>query len=504
MINKKFITVLLFGGLGIFFFNACTDLKVKEVDSVVSEAEDGGFAPIDPVEFLSSTYGNMDMFTTQDNIYALYDHTSDEMLPPTRGTDWGDNGVWRTLHQHNWDATHAVVVRVWNSLNQAIYKCNQIIASASSDQKQVIAEAKFLRAFYMYYVMDLYGQVPFREVTDGVDVNPRVYTRSDAFDFIVTDLEEALADLPAGAPAATNRTATKAAANTLLARLYLNKGVYKASNAADPSSYTFDAGDMNKVIQYCDAVKAEGFDLDANFFNNFTNTAGPEMIFSTDKGNIQSRWRMTTHYNQNPDGWNGFVTLADFYDKFQDGDVRKGIAATPDGSDFSGIGLGFLIGQQYNDDGDTIINKRNSLPLSFTRDCPLLGASSEKGIRVIKYHPAHTQDYVLFRYADVHLMKAEAIARGGNAGGTTALDLVNELRAKRNATAMSAVSLTDIYDERGRELYWEGTRRIDQIRFGTWDDPWSDKTSTNSTRVLFPIPQVALDSNPNLGQNDGY
>ena len=497
--NYKTLKYSMYALIAAFAFSACTDLEPEIRDSVVREGADGGFVPGDPAEALATSYKDLGAFTNQDHIYALMDHTSDEMIPPTRGTDWGDNGVWRTLHQHTWDATHSYVLSSWNQLNERVYRTNQVLASNPTPQQA--AEAKFLRAFYMFHVMDLYGQVPFRNVTEGVNVNPRVYSRSEAFDFIVRDLEEALPNLPTQGPQPKNSKASKAAANALLARLYLNKAVYKSSNPAGP--YTFDAADMNKVIAYADAVAADGYSLETNYFNNFTQTANSEIILTSAEGSPQNRWMMTLHYSQKPSGWNGFTTLADFYDKFETADQRKGGPATPNGSLYSGIGHGFLIGQQYADNGDIIINERNGLPLQFTRDVPLAGASSEKGIRVIKYHPADAGQYILLRYADVYLMKAEAIMRGGT-GTTSALDMVNALRSVRGASTLSSLNEGAMLDERGRELYWEANRRTDQIRFGTWTSTWSFKTVTDPARVLFPIPQQALDSNPNLKQNDGY
>ena len=107
------------------------------------------------------------------------------------------------------------------------------------------------------------------------------------------------------------------------------------------------------------------------------------------------------------------------------------------------------------------------------------------------------------RYADVLLMKAEAIMRGGTSG-ETALDVVNQLRAVRGASALNSIDEATMLDERGRELYWEGIRRTDQIRFGTYTNTWSEKTAQEPFRTLFPIPQQAIDSNPNLVQNPGY
>ncbi|MEZ5040272.1 MAG: RagB/SusD family nutrient uptake outer membrane protein [Saprospiraceae bacterium] len=485
--------------MGMFLFSACTDLVVEEKDSIVIEGSGGPGGGGDPTQLLESAYKNLSAYTDQANIYSLFQHTSEEMIPPTRGVDWGDNGVWRTLHAHTWDATHSYVLGAWNQLNSRAFQCNQILASNPSAQQA--AEAKFLRAFNMWHVMDLFGQVPFREVTEGVDVDPRVLTRAEAFDFILKDLTEALPNLPAKGPNALNINASKAAANALLARMYLNKAVYLAADPAGP--YKFEAADMNKVIEHADAVKADGYTFEDEYFKIFSTGATNEIILVSVDGTPQNRWMMTLHYDQNPSGWNGFTTLADFYGKFESSDPRIGNYPTPNGSEFSGIGRGFLIGQQYDDSGTKMIDSRSQKDLVFTPDVPLAGAATEKGIRAIKYHPSNNGKYILLRYADVALMKAEAILRGGSST-ETALGVVNELRAARGASALASLDLPGMLDERGRELYWEGIRRTDQIRFGTFTNTWVEKTVTDAFRVLFPIPQQAISSNPNLTQNPGY
>lgn len=503
-----FLPLIVFGMLAV---QACTDLEVEDTDSV--------FTPITGTTFtgnandlLASAYNDLNAISDQANIYSLYEHTSDEMIPPTRGTDWGDNGIWRTLHAHTWDASHAYVLGSWNQLNGRVFRCNQVLASTNpAPTAEQIAEAKFLRAFYMYHVMDLWGKVPFRNVDEGVEVNPKVLTRSEAFDFIEKDLLDALPALPTVGPGGNVAKASKAAANTLLARLYLNKAVYKAADPAGP--YTFDNADMTKVIQACDAVLADGFTLETDYFDNFETGATKELIFTCNgnNGSPQNRVHMTLHYDNNPSGWNGFTTLADFYAKFENGDQRKGKAGAKDGTPYSGLDYGFLEGQQYKDNGDQIINSRNGLPLSFSSDVPLAGANTAQGVRVIKYHPydldgnpenAEYPKYILFRLGDVVTMKAEAQLRSGATGDAeTTLD---NLRSVRGVGSIAPLTLDKMLDERGREMYWEGVRRIDQIRFGTWSSTWSEKTITDPTRVLFPIPQQALDSNPNLSQNDGY
>jgi starch-binding outer membrane protein, SusD/RagB family len=476
---------------------SCTDLKVDATDSTFVKVSAGGTSNADPKLLLETAYKDLSAFTDQANIYALGQHSSAEMIPPTRGVDWGDNGVWRVLDQHTWDGSNSWVVGSWNQLNQRVFKVGQILAANPSAAQA--AEAKFIRAYNMYHVMDYFGQVPFRNVTDGVAVSPKVYTRAEAFAFVDKDLTEALAGVTKVGPSADNTKVSKASVNALLAKLYLNKAVYTSAKPEGP--YTFDKADMTKVIAYVDAVTADGFSLDSSYFNNFTAKGNSEVILATIEGSPQNRWNMTLHYSQEPSGWNGFTTLADFYAKFEDKDQRKGIASKRDKSKFAGIGKGFLRGQQYKEDGSILLDSRTKKPLIFTDDVPLSGASTDKGIRVIKYHPADANKYILQRYGELIVMKAEAQFRGGDAAG--ALVTINALRSKRGATPLTAVTEANLFDEYGRETYWEGGARTYEIRYGKF------LTGTGVVRkdpgtVLYPIPLDAVTTNPNLKQNPGY
>ena len=490
---------------------ACTDLVTDEVDSQVI-VDIGGGTNVNPTTALEGSYNALSAFTDQASIYSLIEHTSDELIPPTRGVDWSDNGVWRSLYTHTWDPSHSYIYNAWNTLNENAYNTQAIMEAAAVSPQQT-AEAKFLRAFNRYYVIDFWGVLPDRKSDEGAEINPKIYTRSEGVDLVAQDLTEALPNLPT-IPAGTvpQPVASKAAANAMLSRLYLNKAVYTA--AAPEGPYTFDASDMNKVIQYASAVMADGYALNANYFDNFKGT-GPstEVILTSRQGSPQNRVYMTLHYNQNPSGWNGFATLADFYAKFDPADGRRGIPAgsvpgLPFGSEFSGIGLGVLTGQQKNDDGTDLVDTRTGLPLQFSPEVPLSGAATNKGYRVMKYHPAFYDKYVLIRFAEVYLNMIEAKVRGGSdpSSSTTALEDINALRALRGAPALaSGPTLDEVLDESGRELYWEGFRRIDLIRFGKFNEPWAEKGSnTDAYRVLFSIPQLAIDSNPNLRQNTGY
>jgi hypothetical protein len=212
----------------------------------------------------------------------------------------------------------------------------------------------------------------------------------------------------------------------------------------------------------------------------------------------------TLHYNQLPSSpWNGFCTLADFYNSFDTAnDVRSEI---------------FLVGQQYDFVTGDALSDRQGNPLDFTPDLPgITGASETNGIRVIKWEPDQNNaggeagnDYAIIRYADVLLMKAEAALRQGD--DATALTIVNDIRNRAGATPLAAVTLDDILAERGFELAWEAVRRLDLIRFGKFTDQWELKDSSNPEAVygsdhvkLLPVPTAAIGANPKIVQNAGY
>ena len=462
---------------------------------------------------LAGVYNQLNEFGNQSNMYALQEHTSDEMQGPTRGTDWGDFGTWRKLHQHTWDAQHNQINDTWDIMNIGVFRATQVIAKSTDNQSK--AEASFLRAFFMFNLVDFFGQVPFRETTDSPDANPKVFSRKEALDFVVKDLEFAASTLTSG----TAGKATKEAANFLLAKVLLNKAVYTQDSKTPSGPFTFVKADMDNVVKYADVVINSGkysIEPAKEYFDNFkwdNTTASKELIFVRENnnteqpGNVRNRSYMTLHYSQKPSGWNGFTTLADFYNGFEKGDVRLGGPLTGF-TDKTGLNAGFLIGQQKDEKGVNL-KDRSGNPLAFSTDVNLLFASETKGVRVIKFplDPANidnsANDYVFFRYADVILMKAEALLRGGNAAG--ALTLVNQIRTNRGLVALTALTEKALLEERGHELYWEGWRRNDQVRFGTFLNPMDNKASTSPNHVVvFPIPQRAVDTNPNLKQNFGY
>lgn len=500
---------------------SCSKLDEKlRGDIPLSEAQ----KLTDPSALLKGAYNDMHLpFQDQANFWAAQEHTSDEAIPPTRGGDWDDNGVWRSLHTHTWTADHSFLQGTFNNLLKIVFSSTNVLNFNPSAQQA--AEAKFLRAFAMFAVLDGWGQVPFREPGENLLNPPKVLKGAAATDFIISELNSIMATLPAGRPTNPAYVANKDAARVLLMKCYLNKGVF--TNRAAP---TFASSDMNQVITLADQIIGSGnYSLSTNFYNNFapTNaTISTELIWTQQNGpglsgrsgnSIRSRYFCSLHYNQNPSGWNGFTTLSDFYDKFEASDKRRGDAYAGV-TDRTGLRVGLLVGQQYNQNGVALTDRSLVRPLAFTREVNLIetGANLEvTGIRVVKYPPDFdngdnvNNDAVFYRYADVLLMKAEAILRGGTATGSapynSALNIVNFIHASRGASAMGTVTLNDIYDERGRELYWESHRRQDMIRFGKFLQPFQGKPlASGPERLLFPIPATALAVNPNLEQNPGY
>lgn len=522
--NKKIKNRLYIPAIAVGVLMSSCSLDIEETDSLITKGGSSVFNGVeDPAASINNIYNNISgQAGDQANLYALTEVSTDEQMVLTRGTDWGDNGVWRTLHTHTWGPTHPQVLTVWNDKNSAVLRATEVIDPLSGATAAEIASAKFARAYNMWIIMDFYGQVPFRNPTDGPEVLPEVLSRTEAYDFIVKDLEDAIAGLPVSDPGAGNKSRpVVATAKFLLAKVKLNAAVYNGSGTHNP-------GDMQDVIDLVDDIEADGYSLiDGNYFDTFVGPdfSNSDVIWNVPAGVGNRMWN-SLHYNQahsgnGGGGWNGFTTLAEFYDKFEgpanDNSVgsgqeeRRGYTQTmaSTNADNEGFGFGFQFGQMYGfkDGAAVALKDRVGAPLVFTKELPgLIGNNEVTGIRLLKYSPANgafTEGVVMARFADAFLMRAEAMMRSGNTAG--ALAEVNELRALReNTPALGSLSESEMLDERARELYLEGWRRNDLIRFGAFKDAWQFKEAGDGHTDLYPIPASALLSNPNLVQNDGY
>jgi len=540
--------ILFFTAPALMLTLSCTKLE-EDLGSTLTAAETTAALGSNGTGLLlNAAYSDLaGPFTSQDLVFSLQENSTDESLVPTRGGDWDDNGVWRVVHNHTWNADHGQVLNVFNGLNKINFDATNVMNFKPSKAQE--AEARFLRALSLYTLLDLYGQYPFRNPGDNLLNAPVVRSGAEGVNFIISELNAILPDIPAGN---ANTRANADAVRTLLMKCYLNKGAF--INRAAP---TFDAADMAQVVTLGNAIiNSAKYSYTPNYFDNFApnnGTASKEGIFvypntagvSANHAGVEARWNMTLHYNSytpaNPNaGWNGFSTIADFYSSFGAGvapltftpddtlvDKRLGGRVYPGATDKSGIKPGLLVGQQYNEAGVALKDRKGN-PLAYDKTIASnmieQGANLEvTGIRVVKYVPDYSDNgkyyggpagnwLMIFRYPDVVLMVAEAKIRSGSdvPGG---IALVNGLRAARGAAPMATIPLVNpnnvddpntFLAERGRELYWEGVRRTDLIRFGVFLKPWGLKPTDDPKNLLFPIPNQALAANPNLKQNPGY
>ena len=527
MTQKIIIALLVFSIAG----TSCTKLDEKFAGDLTADQVTGG-ASSGADALLVGVYNSMrTTFQDQTRVYCLWEMTTDELIGPTRGPDWDDNGVWRVLHEHKWDGENIRLREGFNDLLGTTYAATNLLQFNPTPQQA--AEARFLRAFAQFMVLDGWDQVPYREPGESVLLPSKVRKGAEALDYIISELTAILPALPDGGGANKSK-ANKDAARVLLMKCYLNKGVFASNETRNAP--TFAAADMNQVITLADQIITSGtYSFAPNYFDNFApnnTTIGTENIWTqlneagvgTGSPTVRSRYHSTMHYKQKPEGWNGFSTLSDFYNKFEAADKRRGVAYPTPGVTNPGnrVNVGILTGQQYDWAVDTALKDRTGQPMIFTPEVKSIevGTNLEvTGYRAYKYPIDYPNDgsgntdndYVFFRLADVLLMKAEAILRGGTgtvAGpyGSTALALVNSVRtnAGRGASALGAVTLDNLLDERGRELYLESWRRQDLIRFGKFLNAWQEKAASDPKYLLFAIPNEQLAVNPNLVPNPGY
>jgi len=491
----------------ILSFSGCTKLDEK----LNGQIGDAGIGSGNVASLLTASYTAMrNPYQGPWGWWSLQEFPSDEAIVPTRAGDWDDNGAWRALHLHKWAADHSRISDTFRDLNSVSYASTNVLGFNPTPSQA--AQARFLRAFSQFSVLDGWGQVPYREPGELVTLPSKVRKAPEAIAYIIAELTAIIPDLPDG-PAFN---ANKDAAKVLLMKCYLNKGAFL--NRTTP---TFDPADMAKVITLADEITATGkYALTAKYYDNFAPTndvLSKENIFTaqntggSDAGALKDIWVPGLHYNQNPSGYNGFATLSDFYNKFEPADTRLG-GNYPGMTSVSGIKVGFLIGQQFNEAGVALKDRRGN-NLIFTPEVSIIERDPNHlevaGIRVVKYVIDYANlstnlaenDWVYFRYADVLMMKAEALLRTAQSG--SALTLVNSIRTLRGASAFGSLTLDNLLDERGREFFWEGLRRQDLIRFGKFLVPWQEKPTDDPKYLVFPIPDNQL-GNTNLVQNPGY
>ena len=501
---------------------ACTDLT--EVPQSGIAAENFYRNQDEVIGGLASVYAQLR--TTNDEYYNTSEISTDELIVPTRGQDWYDNGKWLDLHGQaftpNSPAGLDNINSAWVNMFQGVARANVVLNGMANttfaSKATVTAELRVLRAWYYFLLMDMFGGVPI--ATDpAVQARPQA-ARDSVFRFVESELKASKADLPTTWPSEMNGRITKGAVDAMLASLYLNAQVFtgtvSATGLAPGAARWQDAlTEANLVINsgvYSLATNATAgcSTTGCGWRSNFTadNNKSPEIIFAVkylNQSGLGLNFLMRAlHYNQydSPAPWNGFSTLADTYAAFDSADQRKQI---------------FLVGPQINLVTGAPAKDRQGNPLVFTPDIPNVTAATEgQGVRIDKWpvDPAHVQqdngnDYAWFRLAEMYLIRAEAQNELGNtAAAITDLNLVRArvFSPPKPTTAVTQAQVRDaILNERLFEFTWEGKRRQDLVRANKFTSgTWYAKTHSDAWKVLFPIPQIQIETNPELKQNPGY
>lgn len=493
------------------FAHACTDLTEVPRDALTP---DNAFrTDVEVLAGVASVYAGLR--GTMWGYYNLSEVTTDEIIVPTRGNDWYDNGRWLEIYKQTWTESSGSALDdmngVWNDMFSGVARSNlmiEVIEKSSSPTKDVtLAELRTLRAWYYYVLMDAFGGVPL--VTDTkVEKRARV-ARDSIFRFVVSELNAARTVLPETWPADGYGRVTRGAANAILASLYVNAQVF--SGTVTTAGLTKGPARWQDAIDAADRVINSGrYTLNPDWKNNFSgnNNSSPENIFviahTASPGLGMSLPHRTLHYAQTAVGggpWNGFATIAETYRAYDPADDRRNM---------------FLVGPQVSLDNGQPVNDRGGARLVFTETIgDETKAGEGEGPRFNKFPPsasapagdAQPNDFPYFRLAEMYLIKAEALNELNRpAEAAVQANLVRSRHITGSPIAGTQAQVrTAIFNERLFEFTAEAKRRQDMIRAGTFTDPKRFKTTaTPPYKILFPIPLSQRQTNPLLTQNAGY
>lgn len=519
MKKLKYI-ILLFA----FTLVQCTDLDIAPEDAFT---EDEVFKDVEAYKsYLAKVYGaysltgqdgpngDGDISIVNDEGFTSYIRAywkAQELTTEEAVVGWNDAGI-RDLHEHSWSSENQFVRVLYYRIALIISISNDFLKQASEERldingltdeekdlvREYSLEVRFLRAMAYWHALDLFRNIPLE--TSITATPPLQAAPMDLYNFIKDELNDVETQI-AGPRQNQYGRADQAAVWMLQAKLYLNA---EAMVGID---------DYSSCIDVCDKVLNAGYSLDQDYETLFMkdNHLSNEIIFALNSdGKNTQNWGCTTFLVQAAiggsmvdtdsgvnGGWAGLRTTSGMLNNFPDltGDIDSRAIFYTDGQNIEINDLGVFT------DGVAVPKWKN------------LNQSGESGS-----DPTHVDtDYGMFRLGDTYLMYAEAMLRGGGGDMSIALDLVNQLRQRgygddSGDISSSELTLDFILGERSRELYWEGTRRIDLVRFGQYTDqgiwPWKggikEGRTTESFRDIFPIPASDLLANPELIQNPGY
>jgi hypothetical protein len=484
---------------------SCTDLSEKLYDRV--QSADYGKSASEIETIVGRAYASLRGFRdgtsisypASEYVFFLTECSSDEACVPTRGADWYDGGRYQQLQYHTWTPDNPVLLSAWrycyegiSSVNAVIYQVNK--SELTPEGKDIVnAELRAIRAYYYYQLLDWFGNVPI--ITNFEDLElPTNSTRKQVYDFVESELLAVMDYLPS---TIIYGRFTQNVANTLLARLYLNSEAF----IGQPR--------WAECIAACD--KVAGYTLENNYFTSFLteNQVSGEIIFAIPydhtAGTLGNYFATCSfHYSQgfafNASGTypvcnNGMCAKPGLYSSYDEKDVRR---------------EGYLVGDQIDiATGNVIIMTASGNPLSYTEEIgDFENALQNEGVRPMKYEVLADEtyerdhDFVVMRYSEILLMKAECYVRMNSPA--LARPLVAQVRNRAGLDTPATITLKDIDNELKWEFAFESHRRTDNIRMGDFFKPWWSKGETPAYRAIFPIPTAAMDLNNKLVQNPGY
>jgi starch-binding outer membrane protein, SusD/RagB family len=507
--------------LAIAGITSCTDLEPKPFSVVTSEVFWAD--PTQAANAVAPVYNALDGFANGENM-RLANTSSGQIADPR---DFGGGNYLKRMWKHEWAPDNGNLNQMWNTFYKGVGAANFIQSQVNALERKpaninkINAELRVMRAFFLYHAMDNFGSIPL-DTLYGVNPNSIFQaTRQEAYNFIETELLKNAPLLDGKAPTNYGR-ANRYVAYTLLAQLYMNAQVYTGT------------AQWSKAIAVCDTVINSGaYALTPNYFDNFgiqNNNFTNENILVAPKDKTRNNFPGMMETIQGDGGkaigitgspWNGFCATADIYNLYASEDLRRRQWLVGQQKDANGTRT---IDDDYTPGADIISNGTplfyNLNLVSFSAgDYPDGPSFDMTGARNVKYYPEQGSsgadmgnDLLIMRYADILLMKLEAQLRLGSA---PSIDLLNAVRTRAygsSAFNIANPTLKDIYEERTRELMWEGYGRRDQIRYevagGTpyWSAPREpEKVADAGTHTrIFPIPSGQLQANGNLVQNPGY